>query len=630
MSCQAVHIRDCIPARLPQALAELPQTLDETYERTLRGINETNWEFAHRMFQFVSVAFRPLHVKELADMLAFNFEAGSIPKFHEDCRLDDPVDAVLSTSSALLAIVDDQGAPTIQFSHFSVKEFLTSTRLPGVTDIISRRYHVSMTPAHTLVAQACLGILLHLDKDVTNDSLEYFPLAKYAAEYWVDHARFGDVSQNVEDGMKQLFDPSKPHLAICLWIYDPVVPRRKRMTRSEAPLPLPQTTLHYAASWGLHPVVESLIIERSQDVSSRDSTDNATPLHLASRNGHMKTAYILIKHGADLNAKDHNQETPLHVASQWGRGDIIQLLLDHGAKADLRDSGGWTPLHVASHEGHGKIVHLLFDHGADGNHPDNCGWTPLHLAAWEGHELIVRLLLDHGVNTNHPENGGWTPLHAASQEGHKQSVKLLLDHGADPNHANNDGSTSLHVALQRNHHSIVQLLLDHGADLNYPNNDSSTPLHLASQGGHVNTVSLLLHRGAVANRLNCDGWASLHLASRRGHYDVVGLLIEHGADSNHAHSNGLTPLHLASQEGHDRTVRLLLDRGADTNSRNSDGWTPLCLASQRGHHHVVQLLLERGADAHRPNTTGFASRERGVERKPPKGFGIGTRTRRRL
>ncbi|KAN0105744.1 hypothetical protein V8E52_010703 [Russula decolorans] len=239
VGCQVDHICDCVPARLPQALAELPKTLDETYERTLGGINEANWEFAHRMFQFVSVASRPLHVKELADLLAFDFEAGSIPKFHKDWRLEDPVDAVLSTCSTLLAIVNDQGSPVIQFSHFSVKEFLTSTHLAKATDIISRRYHVSMTPAHTLVAQASLGILLSLDKDVTRDSLEDFPFAEYAAEHWVDHAQFKDVSRHVEDGLRRLFDPNKPHLAICVWIHDPVVSTWERMIRHETPLPLP-------------------------------------------------------------------------------------------------------------------------------------------------------------------------------------------------------------------------------------------------------------------------------------------------------------------------------------------------------------------------------------------------------
>ena len=69
--------------------------------------------------------------------------------------------------------------------------------------------------ARTLIAQACLGILLHLDINVVSrDSLEEYPLVEYAARYWVDHARFEGVLGNVEDGMKRLFDPSKPHPTI--------------------------------------------------------------------------------------------------------------------------------------------------------------------------------------------------------------------------------------------------------------------------------------------------------------------------------------------------------------------------------------------------------------------------------
>ena len=62
-----VYICRCIPARIQHALAELPETLDETYQRTLREIDKANLEFAHRLFQFVAVASRPLRVQELAD-----------------------------------------------------------------------------------------------------------------------------------------------------------------------------------------------------------------------------------------------------------------------------------------------------------------------------------------------------------------------------------------------------------------------------------------------------------------------------------------------------------------------------------------------------------------------------------
>jgi hypothetical protein len=105
--CQVVYICGLIPARIRPALAELPDTLDETYERTLREINKAEWEIAHRLFQFVAVAFRPLRVEELAELIAFDFEARPVPKFHEDWRLGDPIHAILSTCPSFLSIVDN-------------------------------------------------------------------------------------------------------------------------------------------------------------------------------------------------------------------------------------------------------------------------------------------------------------------------------------------------------------------------------------------------------------------------------------------------------------------------------------------------------------------------------------------
>ena len=343
MFSQLVYLSRCLPGRIPRALAELSDTLDETYRQTLRGIDETNWAFAHRLFQFVAVAFRPLRVEELAELLAFDFKAGPIPKFHTDRRPEDPVDAVLSACSSLLAVVDVDDTPIIQFSHFPVKEFLTSARLAEANDITLRRYHISMTPAHTLASQACLGIVLHLDKDVvTHNSLKDFPLAEYAAEHWVDHARFEDVSRNLEDGIKQLFDPSKPHLSVSLWIHNPEFPQNERVER---PLTPPRSHLHYAASWGLHSIVKFLIIGHLQDVHSRSPIDNATPLHFASRYGHIKVARFLLERGADLTAQNKDWETPLHVACRDGQVEVARMLIEYGADLAGQNEDWEVPLH---------------------------------------------------------------------------------------------------------------------------------------------------------------------------------------------------------------------------------------------------------------------------------------------
>ena len=382
------------------------------YKRTLREISKANWKFAHRLFQFVAVASRPLRVEELAELLAFDFKTRPISKFHEDWRLEDPVDAVLSVSSSLLTVVDIEGSLVVQFSHFSVKEYLTSARLAEASDIVLRRYHVSMTPAHTLASQACLGILLHLDKDVvTRNSLKDFPLAEYAAEHWVDHARFEDVSRNVEDGLKQLFDPSKPHLSVSVWIHNPEFPQNERAERL---LPPPRSHLHYAASWGLHSIVEFLVIGHLQDVHSRSLIDNATPLHLASRYGHIKVARFLLERGADLTAQNKDRETPLHVASRDGQVEVAHLLIERGADVSAQDKDGKTPLHLTSTHSYpsrtipqqsAEVARILLEHGANVTARDSDGLTPLDLASQDKMLAeVAHVLIQHGTGLGAHEN----------------------------------------------------------------------------------------------------------------------------------------------------------------------------------------------------------------------------------
>jgi hypothetical protein len=200
--------------------------------------------------QCVAVACHPLRVEELAEFLAFDFTTGPIPEFHESFRLEDPIHGVLSTCPSFLSVVNVDGSEVIQFSHFLVKEYLMSARLAEGSDIVSRHYHVSLTGAHIIAAQACLGILLHLDENINRDGLKKFPLAKYAAEHWVDHVQLEDVSQRVEDGLKRLFDPRKPHLAIWLQIHDPAyhLINQVAYTRHSQ---WNGTCLHYAGLCGL-------------------------------------------------------------------------------------------------------------------------------------------------------------------------------------------------------------------------------------------------------------------------------------------------------------------------------------------------------------------------------------------
>ena len=633
MYCQVVYICGLIPARIRQALAELPQTLDETYQRTLQEINRAEWKFAHRLFQFVAVASRPLHVEELADLLAFDFDAGPIPKFHEGWRLEDPIDAVLSTCSSLLAIVHGVHIPGqfiqfIQFSHFSVKEFLTSTRLAEASDADLRRYHISMTPAHTLAAQACLGILIHLDKDVvTWDSLQEFPLAKYAAKHWSDHAHLEDVSRNVENGTNQLFDATKPHLAVCIWIHDP---DGKQEWRTERPLPLRRTPLHYAALWGLHFIVRSFIIEHPQDVHFRDFTDNATPLHLASKNGHVNVVRFLLEHDGDVKAENQDGETPLHLASQEGHLEVAAILIKHGAIVTAQNKYGSNPLHLASRMGQVEVAGMLIEHGADVTTQDGNGSTPLHLTLQRGQVELARMLIERGADVTAQDEYRSTPLHLALQGGRVEVVRMLIERGADITAQSMYGLTPLHQTLLKGQNEIAHILIERGADITARDEFWRTPLHLALQKKPRKRVDthwpsppgtrtpydkdwelpllsalqrapgelavMLIERGADVTAQTENGVTPLHLALEAGRMNVAGMLIERGADVIAQSIYGTTPLHLALQWGEMELACMFIERGADVRTKCEDGFTPLHLASQEGQVEAVTMFIELGAD----------------------------------
>ena len=392
MSCQLQYLRHCLRQRIRRALDELPDTLDETYDRTLEEIGKQNWEYAHRLFQCVAAAPLPLFVEELAEILAFDFDTDSTPTLREDWREEDPAHAVRSTCSSLLAIVDVDGSSVIQFAHFSVKEYLTSKRLTESKETISR-FHVSMTQAHTIIAQACLGVLLHIDENITKDDLQEFPLAEYAAEHLAEHARFEGVSPKIQDGLKRLFDPSNHHFSVWVWIYHPEQDEGMSVIY-ERPSQDLGTPLHLAAFHGLHDIVKFLIVERSQNVNARGFDCRETPLSLACRQGYSEVARVLLEHGADTEIKDIDNYSPLERSSERGHVEVVRVLLENHADVNFLDRNKWTALHLASRSGRVAVARVLLENGADANAKKTDGRTPLHLARNEG---VTRVLLEYGA-----------------------------------------------------------------------------------------------------------------------------------------------------------------------------------------------------------------------------------------
>jgi ankyrin repeat protein len=358
-------------------------------------------------------------------------------------RWEDQEQAVLSVCSSLITIVNDNGSQVVQFSHFSVKEFLTSDRLASSGSDLSH-YHIGLEPAHTVLAQSCLATLLRLGNhtEQINTSL---PLAQYAAEYWVNHARFLDVSSRIQEGMQSLFDPDKIHFAAWVQVHD--------------------------------------IDDDSFSYDSPRSPSKAVPLYYAALCGfHGLAKYLLAKYPDHIDVTDGRQGAALHAASFKNHPKVAQLLLENGGNVNVRDPDYWTPLHIASQYRHHTIGQLLLKHGADVNVKRDDKATPLHLATIGGHFETAKTLLEHKAMVNTRDGGGMAPLHRAAENGYVDVTRLLLSHRADVNARDKDGMTPLHLSCYRGKPNVIGLLLKDGASVDAKDNRGMTPLQMVTAG----------------------------------------------------------------------------------------------------------------------------------------------------
>jgi len=497
--CQLETLRPCLPPSVRRILAELPETLDATYERILQEIPKSNQALAHRLLQCLTVAVRPLRVEELAEILTVDFSTPEgIPKLNEALRWEDHEQAVLSICSSLIAVIDDGVSRLVQFSHFSIKEFLTSDRLVTSTMDASRYHHILLEPAHTIMAQACLGVLLRFDSHTDEASIMSFPLAKYAAEHFGDHAEFEGVLSYILNGADTLLDADKPHFSA--WV--------RMRGLDQLPFLQPDVMpLYYVAARGYRGLVDYLISKRPDDVNVRGYY--GTPLHGALGGAHAEIARLFLGYGVDVDVRDCDDVTPLHLAAYNGFLDVVRTLVERYADINARDSSGNTPLHRAMEdfEEPGSIqersldvVNFLLQHGADPGTQNDHHSTPLHQASYYGSVRGTQLMLEHGANIHTRSWKGRTPLHrvlASLDDAYDtldifvDTMRCLLAHGADVDALDDDHATPLHLASYFDRVKGAQLLLEHGANVHLEDKRGKTPFQVASEGGGTKVMQLL-------------------------------------------------------------------------------------------------------------------------------------------
>lgn len=350
VACQLDVVERCFHIRaLRKALISLPETLDETYARTLKNIGHEYRDDAIRLLQFMCFSERPLTVEEAIDAIAVNLADEAY--FDPSERM--PIPREIARLCSSLVSLNPTGK--IQLAHFSVREYLVSERVEP-----SFRTQLAEIEARASITRVCLAYMNHFGTFYTAQEIcASFPLASYAAVTWMKHARYAESLPHILQTIKDfilvqlqayrhwltLIEPDEP------WWDVPPHPRFRRT----------RTKLYYAARAGL-PQTVRLLLDNGANIDEEGGM-NGTALQVACISGHENVVKVLLERGADVNTEGGLHSDALTAACFRGHENIVKMLLEAGAHFDPADP--LTALHVARWEHQDGVVQLLLDHMED-------------------------------------------------------------------------------------------------------------------------------------------------------------------------------------------------------------------------------------------------------------------------
>jgi len=135
---------------------------------------------------------------------------------------------------------------------------------------------------------------------------------------------------------------------------------------------------------------------------------------------------LLIKNGADINAKNNHGDTPL-IAS----------------------------VSASSNYSH-YMCKLLIKNGADVNAINNYGQSPLFFTVRNYDIELCRSLIKNGANVNVKDNNGETPLIFAASKNYPELCEFLIENGADVNVTDINGTTFTDYAKRFHFYDNIQ------------------------------------------------------------------------------------------------------------------------------------------------------------------------------
>lgn len=370
-----------------------------------------------------------------------------------------------------------------------------------------------------------------------------------------------------------------------------------------------KTALMTAASAGLTDIVK-LLLDKGAEVNAQDKL-GLTALSWAVPAGHTDVVKLLLDKGANVNAADVDGNTPLmwaagvrQVTAETDTGvwtaaggawnpQIIGILLKAGADLEAKNKAGKTAREIAKASGNQDLRKAF----AEAKTEKKPGSAEKKTAKRKAAEKQSKEEPKKELTGKKSEPGKRTapppPTPAAEQKPSKpesaperKPVPSATPSGSvskDLDHALSFGDVAkvkeiVNKGIDVNatgERGYPLLMLATGSFISYQENGYSLSHGMAKDAERAKIAEFLINKGAKVNKPDPDGVTALILAAGTGRLQLLKTLLDNGAEVNHADSRGNTALMWAAKWGKSpEVVETLIKAGADVNHKNKNDETP--------------------------------------------------------
>lgn len=303
-----------------------------------------------------------------------------------------------------------------------------------------------------------------------------------------------------------------------------------------------RTLFHNALYNGKYDIAKRLLILGASP-NSKDAEKGYTPLHgivLVVHHPSFNSEYdlielmeLMIKKGANVNAKNINGDTPFSLS--FGNLKLMMLMITK-ADVNLSDNRGMTMLYRSVLEKNWSITKLLIENGANPNIKNEDFCFPIELAYLQKRYDVVEYLKDNGADVNfiyscsYPQEEPF--ITKIMKDKNYDLFKSIVQKGASLSiQAKETGYTPLHAAVvTRKPLDIIVYLIQHGANVNARDEQDGTPLHSAILFKNYDAMKILLLNGADINAYS-KHYKATPLQYARGDNTAMSIMSWHGIKS---------------------------------------------------------------------------------------------------